>query len=149
MINVVTGAGPRVGTSYVMGQCIEAGLDVQFDEVLEAMLPVEGNPNGYYEYNPMDLPKLNKGVVKVWPIFLHTVQPRKIVVLRRGETNKQYDSIRKQAIREGGSVYPPEWVEQSLVALLDYLPQTGAEIRVYQTETLTEDIDSIIKFLGD
>jgi len=149
MINVVTGAGPRVGTSYVMQQCINAGLDVKFDEVLEDMLPTEGNPQGYYEYNPIDLPKIKDGVVKVWPIFLHTVVPRKIVVLRRNNTYKQYDSIRKQAIREGGSIYPPEWVEQSLVALLDFLPHTKAEVRSYRTEELSDNIESIINFLGD
>lgn len=149
MINVVTGVGPRVGSSYVMQQCAERGLDVKYDSILEQMLPKEGNPNGYYEYNPMGLSNLQSGVVKVWPLFLHMINPKKIVVLQRDRSAKQYDSIRKQAIREGGSVYPPEWVEQSVVALLDYLPHTEAEVRVFKTEKLNDTIDDIIKFLGD
>lgn len=149
MINVVTGVGPRVGSSFVMKRCLDAGLNVKYDSVLEGMLPEEGNPNGYYEYNPNDLGALTDGVVKVWPIFLHKVVPKKIVVLRRENTGRQYDSIRKQAIREGGSVYPPHWVEQSLIALLEFLPQTKAEVRVYSTETLRDTIDDIINFLGD
>ena len=149
MINVVTGMGPRVGSSFVMRKCVEAGLNVKFDSVLEGMLPPEGNPTGYYEYNPMDLGKLTDGVIKVWPIFLHRIVPDKMVVLRRKQSGRQYDSIRKQAVREGGSVYPPQWVEQSLCALLEFLPQTQAEVRVYETEELDDKIDEIINFLGD
>ncbi len=149
MMNVVTGVGPRVGSSFVMKKCLDAGLNVKYDSVLEGMLPKEGNPSGYYEYNPNDLGTLTDGVVKVWPLFLHKVVPKKLVVLRRENTGRQYASIRKQAIREGGSVYPPQWVEQSLVALLEFLPQCQAEIRVYSTEDLENTIDEIINFLGE
>ncbi len=148
MIRTITGVGPRVGTSFVMRRCIDAGLPVNYDPVLEAMLPPSGNPHGYYEYNPADLPGLTSGIAKVWPLFLHTVKVEKAVILQR-DPALQYRSIREQAKREGIRCYPPHWLEQSLEALTNWLPTTGAEVRVYRTEDLSSSIDEIIEFIGD
>ena len=148
MIRAITGIGPRVGTSFVMQECIKAGLPVNFDPILEAMLPPEGNPGGYFEYNPIDLPGLTSGITKVWPLYLHMTEVEKVVLLQR-ESGPQYASIREQVRREGISCYPPHLVAQSLQMLTDWLPTTAAEVRIYRTEDLSSSINDILEFIGD
>ena len=49
-LNIVTGVGPRVGSSFVMQQCKAKGLNINGTKFLEGILPKEGNPKGYEMY---------------------------------------------------------------------------------------------------
>ena len=146
----ITGLGPRTGTSFLMRQCMLAGLPVHFDPTLEAMLPAEGNPTGYWEINPVDLPQAT-GIAKVWPVYLPLASIDKMVVLRRGLTS-QLASIRQQAYREAHLVdeVPAQcYIEAAYSSFLEWLPSSEAEIRIYDTETLSSNLNEILSFLGD
>ena len=124
-INVVTGVGPRVGSSFVMQQCKKAGLYVNGDKFMDGFLPEEGNPEGYYDLNPYDVTNVSKGVAKVWPGSLQYLQeqPSKMVILRRKDRHAQIQSCYKQIEREPVDLGIPcdTLIEYSGTLLTDWL----------------------------
>ena len=153
-LNIVTGAGPRVGSSFVMQRCKANGLKIHGQKFLNGLLPKAGNPKGYYDLLPDDVYLLESGIAKVWPIALSYVQVPidKLVILERKDKDKQLKSIRAQMKREPVDFYitAEELLELSNKYLTAWLNKNpNVDIRRYYTEDLDKDIKSIVKFLGD
>ena len=150
MIRAIMGAGPRTGTSWTMHRLAKAGLPVHHSKSLSAIMPPEGNPQGYYECYPADLLNYENTIAKVWPI---TAQPEiieKMVVLYRDRTT-QLASIERQLTRErtlleaaGIDWTAEEHLDRSLLALE---PLLGIPHLAIRTEELDERISDITNYL--
>ena len=153
-INIVTGAGPRVGSSFVMQSCKEAGLFVNGDKFLNGFLPVEGNPKGYYDLFPEDVVKVTKGIAKVWPISLGLlkVPVKNVVILRRKNKYNQIKSCIEQVKREPvkSDISCEEIINMSSRFLSEWLSLNNyAQAKTFYTENLDDNIKSIVSFLGE
>jgi hypothetical protein len=153
-LNVVTGIGPRVGSSFVMQQCVKAKYLVNGDKFLGGLLPKEGNPGGYYDLLPKQVAKVEQGIAKVWPVSLVNLQVpvNKLIILHRKSLEDQLNSIEKQIEREPITldVTPENLVTSAELFLNSWLDsQTNLEYRYYFTENLDSDIEEIVTFLGD
>ncbi len=153
MLNIVTGAGPRVGSSFVMRQAKVAGLRIHGDKYLYGALPVAGNPGGYYDLYADEVHKLDYGVAKVWPVSLPLIrQPiDRLVILERRDKDAQMASIVRQSKREKREADPQAVLDFCQERLDDFLACERApkNIMRVQTEDLNEEISNIITFLGD
>lgn len=153
-INVVTGVGPRVGSSFVMQQCKAKGLYVNGDKFLHGILPEEGNPGGYYDLFPWEICEVKQGVAKVWPVSLGSlrVPVKKIIILHRRDVDKQIQSTIKQMDREP---IKTEFKAEEIIAFSEYMLSEWLAVnddvihRSYYTEDLDNCIDEIVTFLGD
>jgi hypothetical protein len=150
MIRAVVGVGPRAGTSFVMRSLHEAGLPVSWDPEVDALLPEEGNPGGYFETDYHNYKSFDDVILKVWPLAMHLADIEKMVVLERNRAN-QIASIEKQVARErelldqlGVTWAPEEFVDRSLEALSPFLSIPHLRVR---TEDLDERIEEIISYM--
>tara|TARA_B100001093_G_scaffold143887_1_gene136470 strand:- start:5609 stop:6073 length:465 start_codon:yes stop_codon:yes gene_type:complete len=152
-LNVVTGIGPRVGSSFVMQQCKENKLEVNGTKFLGGILPKEGNPKGYYDLFPWDVSTLQHGIAKVWPIQLHSISApvNRMVILKRRDLTEQINSCLRQIEREPFDIKatPEEIITMSDYKLNKWLSKNKVDHCSYYTEDLDSSIDEIIKFLGD
>ncbi len=153
MLNIVTGSGPRVGSSFVMRQAKVAGLNVIGDKYLHGMLPPEGNLGGYYDLATDEVLLLKEGVAKVWPVSLPLVGPPidRMLILERDDKEAQEASIIKQAKRENAEADPKVVMEFCSACLDKFLACERApkNILKVRTEDLYKEIDDILNFLGD
>lgn len=140
---------PRCGTSFVMQECINAGLPVNGVAFInEQLTPIEGNPGGYYECKAGP----QKGMIqKLWPVELAKIDPADIsalLVLDRLDKQALFLSMQKQANREHMD-YPAEQAYEEISSTLNaYLDKTGIDyLRVY-TEELDDRIKEILAYLG-
>ena len=150
MIRAIVGTGPRVGSSFVMRSLIEAGLPVHWNKELEAVLPSEGNPSGYFETHLSDLHGLSDVICKVWPLGVGEADIERMVVLERGR-KAQLRSIELQIEREkhlldvvGLDWTPEDFLDKSLEALQPLLSIPHLRVR---TEDLDERIQEIINYM--
>jgi hypothetical protein len=153
-VNIVTGSGPRVGSSFVMQQCKANGLYVNGDKFLKGLLPVEGNPKGYYDLLPPEIKKVRKGVAKVWPVSLGylKVPVKNVVILKRKNLDNQIESCQEQVKREPVKIPTTceELIKFSSKCLEEWLSkQNFVESRSYYTEELDDHIEDIVSFLGE
>jgi hypothetical protein len=154
-ISIVTGLGPRTGTSFVMQQAKLAGLPINGERFIDGVTVPKHNPDGYWE--TLVVPAhLNTTVIKLWYPLLQTIQPHQVgavVVLERKDKLKQLQSMykvfRDECKLNRSFVYLPD---PSLL-LLDAIQQTEEwlqtqtkVLRVY-TEDLTDRKDEVIQFL--
>jgi len=149
-MKIVTAKGPRCGTSFVMQQCVKACLPVNgVAFISEALTPVEGNPDGYYEITS---PPQAGMVQKVWPVDLVKIDPHDIsalLVLDRRDKAALLESMTRQAQREKLD-YPADTAyEEISTTLQDYLDKTGIDYKLVYTEDLDNEIDAIIEYLGN
>lgn len=149
MISAVMGAGPRTGTSWTMRRLHNAGLPVQYNSSIDAVMPPAGNPMGYYEWLNGDTAKDN-AIIKVWPISANPTIINKMVVLYR-DRSTQLASIERQMTRErklldaaGIDWTAEEHLDKSLAALQ---PLLGIPHLAIRTEELDERISDIINYL--
>ncbi len=164
---IVTGEGPRVGTSFVMHKLRDLGFEVLGNKFTmltpdgPLSLPEEGNPNGYYEAPHWDLSLFQggKGVMKAWGPALeyYNFKPTGIIQLYRTNKFSQCASISEQSERELESMgigTPPaqEIVDRTCDALgrwLDWLGEGVPRLRV-QTEDLDYQLmNRIVPFVED
>lgn len=150
MIRAVVGRGPRVGSSFVMRRLHEAGVPCHWDDALTDILPVEGNPDGYFETPYQNYRSIRNKVVKVWPLSMHFADIERMVVLERSRES-QLASIKKQMARERTLLEersivltPEEFIDRSHNALELYLSIPHLRVR---TEDLDERIDEIISYM--
>ena len=162
-MNIVTGIGPRVGTSFVMHEAKKAGLPVTAPKFLGLHVK-EQNPNGYWEFDPKEIQeglKTNKWdnqVIKLWAWSLNLTKltsKNKVVVLERQNKTQQRKSIRKtlqleeeklnittglsaNSIIEEHVGYMYKWINSNPTCDL---------IHVY-TEDLDKNLRFILNFLG-
>ncbi|MDH5593669.1 MAG: hypothetical protein OEY68_04615 [Gammaproteobacteria bacterium] len=147
-MKIVTAMAPRCGTSFVIQQCIKAGLAVNGVAFInEQLTPKEGNPEGYYE---MATAPQHGMVQKVWPRDLESIDPSEIsalVVLDRRDKQALYASMQQQAEREQFSYSASEAYEEISATLKNYLASTGIDYLLVHTEELDDRIDEILKYL--
>tara|TARA_R100000664_G_C2756190_1_gene144011 strand:- start:648 stop:1112 length:465 start_codon:yes stop_codon:yes gene_type:complete len=152
-LNIVTGIGPRVGSSFVMQQCKANGLNVNGTKFLQGLLPKEGNPLGYYDLFPWDVSTLQLGIAKVWPKQLHSISApvNRMVILQRRDLAEQIKSCEKQIKREPFEINwtPEEIIQMSKYALKEWMTLNEVNHKTYYTEDLDSCIDEIIQFLGE
>lgn len=153
-INIVTGLGPRVGSSFVMQQCKESGLFINGEKFLNGLLPVEGNPKGYYDLLPDQVVNVTKGIAKVWPCSLGFLQEpvKNVVILRRRNKQNQIESCIKQVQREPIKIdlSCKDIIDISSKMLSDWLSLNNyTEAKFFYTEDLDDNIESIVSFLGE
>ena len=153
MLNIVTGVGPRVGSSFVMRQAKVAGLEVAGSKYLHGALPLEGNLGGYYDLTADEAIYLTQGVAKVWPVSLTLVRPTidRMLILERQDKEAQAASIIKQAQREGTTADPKIVMEFCSDCLDRFLACERAPKNILRvnTEDLYNEIGDILNFLGD
>lgn len=152
-LNIVTGVGPRVGSSFVMQQCKAKGLNINGTKFLEGILPKEGNPKGYYDLFPWDVSTLQLGIAKVWPIQLDSILApvNRMVILKRRDLSEQIKSCQRQIEREPFEINwtPEEIIQMSEYKLKEWLDLNETDHKSFYTEELDSSIDEIIKFLGE
>ena len=139
---------PRCGTSFILQQCVKAGLRVNGVAFIDEQLtPKAGNPEGYYEMT--GLPQ--RGMVqKVWPRDLVSIDPKDIsalVVLDRRDKPALFEAMRKQAEREQFDYSVTEAYEEISTTLKNYLETTGIDYLMIYTEELNDRIGEIMKYL--
>jgi hypothetical protein len=142
MIYAVVGAGPRTGTSWVMGELHAAGLPVYWTKTLNI-------PGAKYETDWKILPTLHNVIAKVWPGTLTVANVGRIVLLRR-DRDEQIISLRKQIEREREAGYK---CDETAEDLIDRCILFANVIRIPKIEIRTEDlnsrIDEIIGWLSE
>jgi hypothetical protein len=142
MIYAVTGAGPRTGTSFVMGKLREAGLPIYWT-------PGYDFPDAEYEVRMNELSTLNRVIVKVWPRLLSRVNISRMVVLKRDRAT-QIKSLERQIERErevgwtilekpGSVIDQCRWIVDN-----SQVPK-----REYRTEELDDNIADIVSWLSE
>lgn len=152
---VVTGVGPRTGTSFIMQQAKEQGLPVYGDKFITGVTIPKHNPLGYYETtNLTSLPK--HGVIKLWGNQLNTVGFENIsslLLLERKDKFAQLESINKVLKDELKlNPYIQTSAEEIFYSSIEYLAKWSKEIsctnnkHVY-TEDLNAELDSILSFM--
>ncbi len=150
MLNVVSGYGPRVGSSFVMRQAKIRGLKVLGTKYLNDA-PVAGNPGGYYDLDDVEVLWAKSGVAKVWARqipFLRNI-PAKMVVLSRGNVDDWLVSIDKQIKREKGTMTAEEVLEYTIPLMDQMLVDFPGEVMKVATESLNDKIEEILQFIGE
>ncbi len=148
-MRIVTAMGPRCGTSFVMQQCVKAGLRVNgIAFVNEVLTPKAGNQRGYYEMDGE--PKADQ-IQKVWPVQLKQIDPENItalLVLDRRDKKALFASMQRQAQRENMN-YPVEQAYKEISQTLrEYLEKTNIDFKSVYTEDLNDRIDEILAYLS-
>lgn len=163
---VVTGIGPRTGTSFIMQKAKEAGLPIYGNKFLDGITIPEFNPDGYWDIHPNEIVeawfdgRLNNKIVKLWNPILKVVDQSKIsrvLILERQDKLAQLTSIEK--VYEAESKLPDNKqfidVLNPYSILTDHILTTNEWVRkrnkntimrVY-TEDINENLDDILVFL--
>ena len=142
MIYTVTGAGPRTGTSFVMGKLREAGLPIYWTESLKI---VDAKYDTWYT----ELPDLDNVIAKVWPNHLSRAKVGRMLVLHR-EFASQVKSIHQQIRRERKQGYVIVDTPKQLIEKANWiLAKSKIERIEVRTEDLDERIDEIIEWFTE
>jgi len=150
MLNLVTGHGPRVGSSHIMRQAKIRGLDVKGSKYAHGALPVAGNPGGYYDLLLDEVLMLRSGVAKVWSAAFGGLQVPvdRMVVLSR-DRDSQLASITKQKQREGLEANSAAVIEYSSSLLNRFLETYEGQVMEVRTEEIDNKLEDILNFLGE
>lgn len=152
MFTVISGYGPRVGSSHIMRQAKVRGYEIHGEKYFPHT-PVSGNPGGYYDMYDKDIPLLRSGIAKIWPRQLRLLRtvPSKIVVLGRRDMDAWLASIDKQIKREGGGdTLTAEQVLEHSYPLMDLcLEGFPGEVLKVCTEDLDDRLEEIFQFIGE
>ena len=156
-IAVVTGMGPRTGTSFVMQSAKKAGLPI-IGEAFNNIVVPKHNPDGYWETNTLNPKELNNHIVKLWYpnlITINTNRISRIVVLERKDKLAQMYSIYKVFKDECERhpifldlINPVDIFYEHATYLNEWLnKQNQNKIMRVSTEDLTDSIPDILSFL--
>jgi hypothetical protein len=164
MIGIVTGAGPRVGTSFTMLSLKNAGIPIKGYKNLDSFTVPEKNKEGYWELHPFDLLEqyrlglLNNHFIKIWPPLLPFINPKDIgcIVILDRKDKEQHKKSFYSLLEEEKKL--PRW--QNITAptaedifafykknIQQFLTDIDATkiLNVY-TEDLNTEITNVIKF---
>lgn len=156
-IMVVTGLGPRTGTSFVMQQAKNKGIPITGYKFLPNFTVEKHNINGYWE-TPVYNPQIDNCVVKLWYPTLLSLDPNKVngvVVLERKDKLAQVASLYKVFKDECKLNKNFLSLESPSELLLPFISKTNNWLstinetkimRVY-TEDLNSSLDSILSFI--
>lgn len=163
-INVVTGFGPRTGTSFIMQKAIERGLPIVGEKFIEGLTVEKHNPLGYWDINPFKLHsllennKLNNSICKLWFDSLQFINKdyiNRVVVVERKNKKQQFESMAKVLHDEleqplcrmfYGNQTIEELYNYTTDGLIKWLKDKKQVFWVY-TEDLNEKIDDVLNFL--
>lgn len=150
MFTVITGYGPRVGSSFIMRQAKVRGLEIHGVKYMKHT-PPSGNPGGYYDMYDNDIPLIRTGVAKIWPRQLRLLRaiPEKMVVLGRRDMDAWLASIDKQIKRERGHMTAEQVLEHTYPLMDLCLEEYPGEVLKVCTEDLNDRFDEIFKFIGE
>jgi len=156
-IAVVTGIGPRTGTSFVMQRAILSGLPITGKKFIDGYTVKKHNPDGYWDTDLETIQNnnINKTVIKLWYNSLKYIDHDLIsciVVLERKNKLAQLASMYK--------VYRDEYKMTNMdvnisdifydhhTKLQQWLNQRNQQtiLKVY-TEDLNQEYPNIISFL--
>lgn len=156
-IVIVTGLGPRTGTSFVMQQAKQRGVPISGYKFLQNFTVKKHNPAGYWE-TPIYNPDNNNCLIKLWYPVLTCVDKHMvsgIVVLERQNKLAQVASLYK-VFKDECKLNPKLLDLDSPSSLLlsfinnteNWLSTFDAKqtMRVY-TEDLSSSIDDILMFI--
>ena len=156
-IVVVTGMGPRTGTSFVMQQAMKARLPAKGTQFPIYTVP-KHNPDGYWEMINLTVNEMDNHIVKLWTPDLVKIDHARIshvVVLERKDKLAQVHSMYKvfkdecKQWPELAKHFTPTDVLYHHNNILNlWLSQRDQQtiMRVH-TEDLNESIESIIRFM--
>ena len=161
-MRIVTGIGPRVGSSFVMKSLKDRGLPIVGKKFLEYTAKDE-NPDGYWEPHPIETFKTistdrwkNK-IVKIWPsVLLKTpvYNINRLVVLERRDRERQYESVIRGKDKERKLIkydcpFNPvtDIIDWSRWCLSRALEEANYPILRVYTEDLDNNINKIIQFM--
>ena len=157
MIAVVTGMGPRTGTSSVMQRAIEHGLPITGKQFIDGYTVPKHNPKGYWDTDLETIQNTNidNTVIKLWyPTLKHLDHSliSCVVVLERRNKLAQLASMYKvyrdeyQMTKVNLSVL--ELFCEQHMKLPRWLNRRDQQtiLRVY-TEDLDQEYSSILRFL--
>jgi hypothetical protein len=146
-IVIVTGLGPRTGTSFVMQQAKQKGIVIHGDKFIPNFTVKHHNVDGYWE-TLVCPPTINNCLVKLWyPTYLNIDSSKDKVaqVASLYRVFKDECKLNKQllSLESPSSLLLPfiQNTEQWLSSL-----NTKQVMRVY-TEDLNSSIDSILSFI--
>lgn len=151
---VVTGYGPRTGTSWLMTKAIEYGLPVSGIKFPAGLVVPEHNPDGYWEtIYPNTVP--DKHVVKLWGHALNKIDDSmisRVVLLERYDKKKQYKSLIKvfkdeKKLFPDLKIKPRDLFQISLSHIRNWLDKTTVPIYHVYTEELTKNLDNTISYM--
>lgn len=163
---VVTGIGPRVGTSFLMQQIKKMGIPV-VGKKFPYWAVKEENENGYYEINPWtNLYGIHhddwKGkAVKLWPPVLENTPVNnisKLIILERRDQDKQIKSIERvlpKELKKLGWELPEnspsalELINKSTDIIEEYLRYYNSSFINVYTEDLDDSLVLIENFLKE
>jgi len=161
-MRIVTGIGPRVGSSYVMKALKNAGLPVVGKKFWEFTVKDE-NPGGYWEPHPIETSqniytdKWKNKCVKIWPsVLLKTpvYNINRLVILERKDRDRQDSSTtrvynkEKKLIKFDNPFNPiTDIIDWSRWCLTRSLEEANYPILRVYTEDLNNDITKIIQFM--
>ena len=162
-MNIVTGIGPRVGTSFVMHEAKKAGLPVTAPKFLELHVK-EQNPNGYWEFDPKEIQeglktdRWNNQVIKLWAWSLNLTNLNKknrVVVLERQNKTQQRKSISKtlrleeEKLNITTGLTANNNIEEHVGYMYKWINSNPTSDLIHEyTEDLNNNLQFILKFLG-
>ena len=148
-MKVVTGIGPRVGTSFVMHEAYLSGLPV-VGELFPWYVDKRDNPNGFYEMpwdeeiKPSDY---RDTVIKLWDPWPFRKRIQRLVIIEREDKEAQLKSMKtvNEKIR---------FDQQTHLDIIEhFLEQKKRLIKIPHFFCYTEELDNkikdIISYLGD
>lgn len=164
VMKVITGIGPRVGSSFLMNEAKKAGLLVTAPKFVDWIHVKDQNIQGYWEFDPqetkqgLDNYKWKDQVVKLWAsslAYTDSYKIKKVVVLERRNKIKQRESITKtlrleeQQLGITTGLTADDVIEEHVNYMYKWINSnpTCDLIHVY-TEDLNKDLQVILKFLG-
>jgi hypothetical protein len=156
-IVIVTGLGPRTGTSFVMQQAKQKGIVIHGDKFIPNFTVKHHNVDGYWE-TLVCPPTINNCLVKLWyPTYL-SIDSSKIagvIALERKDKVAQVASLYKVFKDESKANKQLLQLESPSSLLLPFIEHTEQWLsslntkqvmRVY-TEDLNSSIDNILSFI--
>ena len=136
----VMGLGPRVGTSFVMGELEKRGFPVYYDKEIQI------NGSGY---DGIEFPeKAAQSICKVWP-WMDAPRMSLCIGLYRQSREAQVSSIEAQSKRELsviGDISPLEVMDRCNSGLGRQLMNID-EIHFFATENLNREIETICQLV--
>jgi hypothetical protein len=163
---VVTGVGPRVGTSFLMQKIKKMGIPV-VGKKFPYWTVKEENPNGYYEINPwtnlygIHHQDWKDKAVKLWPPVLENTPVNnidKLIILERRDQDKQIKSIERVLPKEleklgwetlENSFSALDLINKSTDIIEEYLRYYNSSFINVYTEDLDDSLVLIEKFLKE
>ena len=163
-MRVVTGIGPRVGTSFTMNFLRKNGLPIAGKKFLY-FTPKDENPDGFWELDPQVMEDGCKEhiwknmYVKVWPALLlktPVYNINRLLILERKDKERQLESVNriykkeKEIVNFTSPFNPPtDIIDWSRWCLTRALEEANYPILHVYTEDINDKLDEILSFMED